>query len=58
MEEETIASQLGWGCGRVEGAAADGCLKVVWNLPPFKAKSVKLGCNFSIEFILRIIYTF
>lgn len=43
MEEEAIASKLGWGCGRVEGAAADGCLKVVWNLPPFKAKSVKLG---------------
>lgn len=27
----------------MEGAAAEGCLKVVWSLPPFKAKSVKVG---------------
>lgn len=32
MQEDAIASQLGWGCRRAEGAAADGCLKVVWNL--------------------------
>lgn len=32
MQEDADSWPAGLGCRRVEGTAADGCLKVVWNL--------------------------